>query len=226
VKAGKEKRVRAVLSWALDNDVDAGRRLVAILVSAVKGSGGFRRESPNFVEIEPVTNLRAAFGSEGWLLMSDGELAPTLVSEDLVGPAVTETLAAYARRATKGHRDDALVIGTSKDLLEATAAHILVERYGSYNAALPFEALLGQAYIAVGLALPSEKEASGEPARKKLERAMFQAALGVNRLRNKAGVGHGRPFLPDVGSVESRIAVQTMGSVAELLLDALRAPRT
>ena len=48
VKAGKEKRVRAVLSWAIDNDLDKGRRLVASLVSMSKGCGGFRPESPNY----------------------------------------------------------------------------------------------------------------------------------------------------------------------------------
>lgn len=28
---------------------------------------------------------------------------------------------------------------------------------------------------------------------------MFEAALGVNGLRNRSGIGHGRPFLPEVG---------------------------
>jgi hypothetical protein len=121
--------------------------------------------------------------------------------------------------------DDALVIGTSKDLVEATAAHVLVERWGSYSSKSSFEALLGQAYVAVGLAVPGDRELPTEPARKKLERGLFQAALGINKLRNKAGTGHGRPFIPEVGPVEARLAVQTMGCVAELLLDALRSPR-
>jgi hypothetical protein len=68
IKGGKEKRIRAVLSWALDNDLENGRRLVGILVATTKGSGGFRVESPNFVQTETVTNLRHAFASEGWLL--------------------------------------------------------------------------------------------------------------------------------------------------------------
>ncbi len=226
IKGGKEKRIRAVLSWALDNDLENGRRLVAILVATTKGSGGFRDVSPNFVQTETVTNLRAAFASEGWLLTSDGDLEPPLVGEDLAGPNVTEVLAGYVRRAVRGLEDDALVIGTSKDLVEATAAHILVERYGSYSARQSFESLLGQAFVAVGLAVPSDREVVTEPPRKKLERAVFTAALGVNKLRNKAGAGHGRPFLPEVGPVEARVAVRTMGSVAELMLDALRAPRS
>jgi hypothetical protein len=126
----------------------------------------------------------------------------------------------------RGLEDDALVIGTSKDLVEATAAHILVERYGSYPTSQSFEPLLGQAFVAVGLAVPGDREVATEPARKKLERALFTAALGVNKLRNRAGTGHGRPFLPEVEPVEARVAVKTIGCVAELMLDALRVPRS
>jgi hypothetical protein len=226
IKAGKEKRVRAVLSWALDHDMDSGRRLVQILIATAKGSGGFRADSPNYVGAEAERNARTVFLSEGWLLTSDGGLEPAVVGEDLVGPDVTAALAGYVRRAARGTEDDALVIGTSKDLVEATAAHVLVERWGSYPTDVSFETLLGQAFVAVGLSVPNNPESATEPARKKLERALFQAALGINKLRNKAGSGHGRPFLPEVGAVEARLAVKTMGCVAELLLDALRSPRT
>jgi Abortive infection C-terminus len=226
IRAGKEKRVRAVLSWALDNDVDRGRRLVAILISTARGCGGFRPDSPNYVGDEAMRNAQSVLRSEGWVLASDGDLAPAVVTDELAGPEVTDALASYVRRAARGGEDDALVIGTSKDLVEATAAHVLVEKWGSYSTSASFETLLGQAFVAVGLAVPGDHEVAGEPARKKLERGLFAAALGVNKLRNKAGTGHGRPFLPDVGPIEARLAVKTMGCVAELLLDALRAPRT
>lgn len=225
IKAGKEKRIRAVLSSALDHDLDAGRRLVVLLMAALKGSGGFRAESPNYVGSEPINNLRSVFKSEGWIVTTDGDLEVTLVSEDLAGPDVTAALLSYVRRAVKGQSDDGLVVGTSKDLLEATAAHVIVERWGSYNPMLSFESLLGQAFVAVGLAVPSEPEHRDEAPRKKLERGLFQAALGVNRLRNKAGAGHGHPFLPEIGPVDARIAVRTMGNISELLLDALIHPR-
>ena len=225
VRAGKEKRVRAVLSWALDHDVEAGRRLTVLLVAAAKGSGGFRSDSPNAIETEAITNLRVAFRSEGWHLTSEGDLGPALVGEDLAGPQVTEVLLGYVRRAARGHEDDVLVIGTSKDLVEATAAHLLVQINGTYDRGLNFESLLAQAYLAVGLALPGEKESSQEPARKKLERGMFQAAIAINRLRNKSGIGHGRPFLPAVTDADARVAIRTMGAIADLLLDALHSPR-
>lgn len=72
----------------------------------------------------------------------------------------------YLRRAA------ALMTGTGKDLLEATAAHILVERNGSYPQT-NFPGLLGQAFVALGMTTPRHPVVAGEPPQKKIERAMF-----------------------------------------------------
>src|SRR5438270_12041508 len=47
-QVGKAKRVRAVLSWALDNSPAKGEAFVAYLVALVRGCGGCRAESPNY----------------------------------------------------------------------------------------------------------------------------------------------------------------------------------
>src|SRR5438128_121241 len=44
---GKAKRVRAVLSWAMENAPQAGGRLAVTLVGVLRGCGGFREGSPN-----------------------------------------------------------------------------------------------------------------------------------------------------------------------------------
>jgi hypothetical protein len=46
---GKAKRVRSVLSWAIEHDFENGRAFVAQLVALVRTCGGFRSHSPNFV---------------------------------------------------------------------------------------------------------------------------------------------------------------------------------
>src|ERR1017187_9533262 len=46
---GKAKRVRAILSWAIENDFDSGRGFVEQLTAMVRSCGGFRVDSPNFV---------------------------------------------------------------------------------------------------------------------------------------------------------------------------------
>jgi hypothetical protein len=51
--------------------------------------------------------------------------------------------------------------------------------------------------------------------------ALYQLAIAVNRIRNKAGSGHGRPFIPDLTNAEIRAATEATGLVAGRLLDAL-----
>lgn len=135
---------------------------------------------------------------------------------------LTTALAAYVRRARRGSEDAALLVGTGKDLLEATAAHVLTERYGQYPTQANFPTLLGQAFTALGLSTPQSSLASSDPPQRRLERAMHEAGCAVNALRNRQGSGHGRPWLLTVTDVEARSAVQIIGIVAEFLLSAHR----
>jgi hypothetical protein len=215
---GKTKRARAVLSWAVENKFESGQDLVEGLISTIRGHGGFRESSPNYVGKQAIQNASAAFASEGYELSSEGELQPRLL-DNLSGIALTEALQAYVRRAKRGSTDAALVTGTGKDLLEAVAAHILQQRYGSYQATSNFPTLLGQAFIALGLATPHEPAVVGEPPNKRIERAIYELACGMNLLRNKQGTGHGRPWPATVSEAEARLAVETMGIIAERLLN-------
>ena len=216
---GKAKRIRGVLNWALENDPSNGEALIESLLSFLRASGGFRPGSPNFVGADPITNAIAAFRSEGFTLTPDGELQPQLL-ENLSGIELSAALESYIRRAKRGVQDAALLSGTSKDLLEATAAHILVERNGNYPQSANFEGLLGMAFVAVDLVTPQHPVQPGEGPQRRTERAMFTLACGVNAMRNKLGTGHGRPWLTDITDTEARAAVQFMGTIAEWLLHA------
>ena len=214
---GKAKRVRGTLMWAMQNAPEAGEVLVANLISLIRGCGGFRPESPHYVGSDCIATAADAFRTEGYELTTDGELMPMVLS-NLSGMELTKALESYIRRAQRGIRDAALVTGTGKDLLEAVAAHILQDRFGTYNTRGNFSMLLGQAFVAVGLATPQDKPEPGEPPQKNVERAMFELGLAINQLRNKEGTGHGRPWLPSVSESEARIAVELMGTIAERLL--------
>lgn len=221
-RMGKEKRIRHVLSWALEHDEQAGERLVASLIEQLRAFGGFRTDSPNFVGADPVANAQGAFASEGRELTAAGELRRPLLPT--LDTAETPTvLRQYAQRAIRGLGDAALVAGTGKDLLEATAGYVLLETYGKYDEHMSFSMLLGQAFDSVGLATSATAREPNEPAWRDVERQLFAAACAVNRLRNKEGTGHGRPYLPSVSDDDARIATQTMGTVTQLLIDRLRA---
>lgn len=90
---GKAKRVRGTLSWAFENDPQAGGAFVAYLISLVKGCGGFRGTSPNYVGSDVIKDAAEAFKTEGYELSSDGDLRPLLL-ENLSGAALTAALEA------------------------------------------------------------------------------------------------------------------------------------
>lgn len=140
--------------------------------------------------------------------------------ETLSGATLTEALRGYAKRAMEGADDSALVTGTAKDLLEATARHVLVERgrarhdIEQYN----FPTLIGMAFIEVNMATQEHISQPGEAADKNLERALHGVALAVNKLRNREGAGHGRPWLPNVSRESAATAARASGVVAQRLL--------
>ena len=218
LSVGKGKRLRFVLSSAIEHDLDAGGKLVGLLLALLRGHGGFRPGSPNYVTAEAIDNAVAAFATEGYDLSLEGELRPRVLESSSTLERFS-ALRSYARRAQRGVADAALVSGTGKDLLEATAAHIVQERYGNYPQTANFQTLLGQAFSALEMATPEHPRGQGEPPTRAIERSMFQLACDINRLRNKEGTGHGRPWLTRISATEAKTATEFMGVIAEYMLN-------
>ncbi len=214
---GKAKRVRAALSWALENSPDNAEVFVAALISMLRGKGGFRKASPNYVGDDAIADAIEAFRTEGFVLSADGDLHPTSI-DTLSGVHLTDALEAYVRRARRGSEDAALLVGAGKDLLEAAAAHVISERFGSYPQQANFPTLLGQAFVSVGMTTPQTASVPGEPPQFRLQRALYEAGCAVNAHRNKQGTGHGPPWLPTVSVGEARAATQLTGIIAGFLL--------
>ncbi len=217
---GKAKRLRIVLNWAIENDIQKAEKLAAGIISSVKGCGGFRNSSPNFVGSDAIADLSSALRPEGFILGEDGSISPVAL-DNLSGRNLTQALHGYVNRAKKGIEDAALVVGTSKDLMEAVAAHVIQELWGSYPSTANFPSLLGQAFVALDMATPEQKPAQGEHQRCRLERSLYETACSINNLRNKQGAGHGRPWVPDLRAAEAKAAVEFIGAIAELMLDNL-----
>lgn len=217
---GKAKRLRTVFNWALDNDVEKAEKLAAGIISLVISCGGFRELSPNFVGVEAIANLKATLRSVGVLLGDDGTTS-LIALDNLSGRNLTDALRGYVSRAKKGIEDAALVVGTSKDLMEAVAAHVIQELWGSYPQTVNFPNLLGQAFTALEMATPEQPIQEGEHQRCRMERAFYETACSINNLRNKQGTGHGRPWPPDLDTAESKAAIEFIGILTEIMLDKL-----
>ncbi|MGB3340823.1 MAG: abortive infection family protein [bacterium] len=218
---GKAKRVRAVLMWGIENRQESAEFFAASVISSVRACGGFRNSSPNFVGLDEIRNLSDSLKPLGISLAEDGSLSPISL-EGLFGEKLTEALEIYVDRAKKGIDDAALVVGTSKDLIEAVAAHVLQELWGQYPTDANFPMLLGQAFTALDMSTIAEKESPGEHPRKNMERKMFELACTINKLRNKQGTGHGRPWLPDITQDEARAAIEFIGTISEKMLAKLK----
>lgn len=217
---GKAKRLRIVLNWAIENDIAKAEKLIAGIISSVKGCGGFRTTSPNFVGNDAIADLGSALLPEGIILGEDGSISPVALN-NLSGRNLTLALRGYVNRAKKGIEDAALAVGTSKDLMEAVAAHVIQDLWGSYPSTANFPSLLGQAFVALDMATPEQKPVQGEHQRCRLERSLYETACSINNLRNKQGSGHGRPWVPDLRASEAKAAVEFIGAISELMLDNL-----
>jgi hypothetical protein len=214
---GKAKRMRTVLSWALDNNQSAGERLVKMLIENVRGFGGFRPDSSNYVGRQSIVTLQSAFKSEGYELSLDGDLRPAIL-DNLPEKELTQALLVYAHRARKGVFDAALVVGTGKDLLEAVAKHVLVVKFNKIDNSYNFPYLLAQAFMALDMVTSQHKVEPNEPSTKRYERALYELGCAVNAMRNKEGTGHGRPFLPTITQEQACNAVEAIGIIAEYML--------
>lgn len=217
---GKAKRVRATLNWAIEHNPKAGGELISLLVSQVRAVGGFRETSPNFVGKEPILNAISAFDAENLCMSENGDIRPKVL-DTLKGKHLTEALQAYAQRAKRGSEDAALLSGTGKDLLEATAKHVIQSKFGAHPANANLPTLFGQAYAALNMATPETPKAENEPAIKDYERALFHMATGINRVRNKEGTGHGKLCITALSTAESHSIIESVGIVAEFLLNRL-----
>ena len=221
---GKAKRVRATLYWALENNQEAGSKFIELMLAHLRAVGGFRPESPNYVGKDQILNAIGSFDSEGYSLSERGDIRPKAL-ETLRGAQLTEALEAYADRALKGSEDAALLSGTGKDLLEATAKHVIQTKYGSHPTNANFPTLLGQAYVALDMATPEHPRIKNEPIIKDYERAIFHMAISVNRVRNKEGTGHGRLRATGLTGYEGNSLIQSVGVVAGFLLNRLKEHR-
>lgn len=223
-KVGKHKRVREVLTAALDGGSEAGVKCVVLLIDNLRGNGGFRPESDNYCGADEIASCAAAFSTEPVDLTLDGQLRPRNL-DGLTGRELSIAIRSYVDRARRGYEDSVLVTGTNKDLIEAVARHVVLERF-NVDPAGDFPTIVGQAFAAVNLTAvaPQQEQGGFAGARDAMSVALYRLALAVNRLRNKAGSGHGRPFIPDLTSREVRAATEATGLVAGRLLDELEGP--
>ena len=224
---GKTKRLRYVFVHATDHDSNAGVDLAKQVVSLLRAHGAFVPAGETYAGPVKIAALKRAFLALGYDLDLSGALRLRVI-DNLTGTNLTEALQAYVDRINRNPDDAPLQIGTGKELDEATARHVLQERSGSYPVgghAGSFPVTLANAFTVLGLAVPTKVPAGDPDPHREVQQCLFQLATAVNRLRNEAGTGHGRPGAPrktaPLTPAEARLVARATALVAGALLDEL-----
>ena len=219
---GKAKRLREVLTSALNSsEEEKGGRCLTQLIGQVQGCGGFLKGAENFIGEDAIKVMAAALRNEGFVLTPDGQLLPQSL-DSLNGRELTNALRAYVRRTVRGGEDAALIAGTSKDLLEATAKHFLKMRRVPFEEKANFPKLMTSVFSHLAMSDTSMSTAGHYG---KMLEVIADMAFAVNALRNKEGTGHGRLWLTELTPQQARAAAQFSGVIAEFLLDLLQSDK-
>lgn len=223
---GKTKRIRQVFVHATDQDPAAGLKLMQQIVSLLRANGAFTPALDEYAGAPKISRLRDAVGHLGFTLDSSGALRPTVI-DNLTGTQLTQALHSYVDRINLNPDDAPLQIGTGKELDEATARHVLEQRTGSYPTGGPagsFPVTLAAAFTTLGLEVPPQVQLHSDPHRQ-VQQCLFLLGVAVNRLRNDAGTGHGRPGQPrktqPLTPAEARLVARATALIAGALLDEL-----
>lgn len=222
---GKMKRIRHIFASPAAHNATAGLPLARELVALCRAHGGFNPDSESYAGSTRVTQLAQAFTPLGYTLEPDGSTRPTVI-DNLSGTELTATLRSYLDRINSNPSDAPLQVGTGKELDEATARHVLTELRGGYSESQNFPMALAAAFAAVDLAVPTVTLSNfDQDPHRAVHQCLFLLATAVNRLRNAAGTGHGRPGPPrrttELSAAEARLVARATALVAGALLDKL-----
>ena len=199
--------------------------LVEDLLELLRSDGIFDPSNDCAAAEADLEQLAEALSSYRITLLEDGRIStgpgslveiPTLPDE----AAVREH--AERLRLAIAEDDSALLLGSSKELLESTAK-IVVARVGETPQA-KYPALVTRALEVLMLhpkSEPTQREDEMDSVRKILG-GVLQIAIEINNLRNERGTGHGRATAPaNLTSRHGRLAAGAAHLVATLMFDTL-----
>ena len=214
----KVKRLRRAFDQADAHGEQAVVNLVKEIIEEMRFKGVFSSTDEQTQEL--VSALRASLAQAGARLTDEGRLEPLTL-----GPAIEaggrETVDRLQSRLRDPLLDPGAILGTSKDLLEATAKHLLKEHSPEVRAG-DMPGVVGQAMRAAGLStIPGEIDSTNDKAVAALRQQVIKTAEAVTSTRNTGGDGHGHLEPTDVSpELANYIRHLTLAAVAYLLAEA------
>ena len=218
----KRDRVSAAIRTVEHQDLMPMIQELLDLLHRPSVSGRSFVEAADADEIKRLVESLASYGitldSQGQIGSNRESLADITTLPDEA--AVREHVRRMRSALSEG--DSALLLGSSKELLESTAK-IVLSRVGE-PCPNTYPALVARALDVLMLhpkSSPTEREDLVEPVRKVLG-GVLQIALAINELRNDRGTGHGRAEPPvNLTSRHGRLAAGAANLIATLMFDTL-----
>ena len=223
-RVGKMKRVRGGLLDGSQADPAATLLFVKDLIAMLKARGCFIQGNDQYAGEPAIRAAQSAMRAVGWRLDASGDFYPESIA-GLEGRDLSEALKQYVRRIQRASDDDALTIGSAKELLEAAARHVTVEATGSFDRRADFPTTLFRASTMAGTGVPTSRmiDDLDTDAFRAVEQGLALTALAINRLRNLEGTGHGRPTPTRATRRQGIIAAQAAAAICYVLLSELTA---
>ena len=214
----KETRVRTVLLAAMRR-TDRVRQLVDGLLAEMRVHGCFDPAQAS-LDRAVVSAAQQAFGRSEWELTNDGRLQVAGLIDIASGgrPALDEQL----DRLRRASDDPALLLGTSKELLESTAKFVLEELGVTYRANADFNELWYHARDRLGIHPASIPDTvPGAQHVKTILQSAWAIADQTNQLRGLQGTGHGRTLPTGITAEMALLVVREACSIVEFTLRVL-----
>lgn len=211
----KVRRLRAAFDAAGAQGEVAVKWLVADIVEEMRFKDVFTSSDPTRLEL--IEKLRAALARAGATLDTDGR-----IQRRDPGPAVVaggrETVDRLQAKLRRDDLDPGEILGTSKDLLEATAKHLLREHDPEARPG-DMPGIVTQAMRAADLSTNAQEiDSPNAKAIAGLRNQVAKTAAAVAPLRNAGGDGHGHLEPTDVTpELADYIRHLTLAAVAYLL---------
>ncbi len=215
----KEQRVGTVCR-AAQRRPSGTRRLVDSLIEKLRLHGCFDSSHLDTYAPAAARHLRRALAQAGWSLSDEGY--PTPLGDVDLSTGGREALDEQLERIRRATDDPGLLLGSAKDLLEATAKFVLSDLGIEVGSSAKYSHTQYMARDRLKLN-PQDVDMTmpgAEHVRKVLQ-STIAIAESVAELRALQGVGHGRTLPTGVSPELAWLVIREACSVAELMLTTL-----
>lgn len=211
----KSRRITNAFDDAEDKAPDRTSSLIKALTSALATKRVF--EESDVVTQQMLTRLRADLARIGWKLSDAGELSPLGTIEVQTGGR--EALDQQLKRLRNSSDDVSLMLGASKDALEAAAKFVLEERHQTFRPDEPVEALVNRAMKLAEISVrPTDASNESSKALATFAQTVPKIAEAVRKVRNDQGSGHGRTAVASLSLAEASFVRDLTLSVVNFLI--------